>query len=212
AVHRLTGTRVRETIPDEILRLADDVIFIDVTPEALRERLRQGKIYPRERIETALANFFRTENLASLRELAVREILRARGEMPRQAPVGRLALGVKGRERDIELIERCARMAQRLEIDLSIIHVARERDPDLRVVSTLEAAATRVRARWQLARAKDIASALVRVAATEQAMTIAVEGRRGKARWGAVPSFAKRLLDADARQLLVLAPAIERTL
>jgi len=47
AVHRLTGTHVRETLPDSILELADDVIFIDVTPEVLRERLRDGKIYPR---------------------------------------------------------------------------------------------------------------------------------------------------------------------
>ena len=207
AVFRLTGTRVRETLPDEILRLADDVIFIDVTPEVLRDRLRQGKIYPKERIETALANFFRTENLASLRELAVRELIRARGELPRPAPVGRLALGVKGRERDIELIERCARLAQRLEIDLSVIHVAREREPDLRVVSTLETATARVRARWQLMRGNDVAATLVRAAATEQAMTIACEGRRGKPHWPPVPAFARRLLDVGARQLLILAPA-----
>ena len=77
AVHRLTGTTVRETLPDGILPLADEVILIDVTPETLRERLRAGKIYPPERIETALANFFRIENLSSLRELALREALRA---------------------------------------------------------------------------------------------------------------------------------------
>ena len=59
AVERLTGTHVRETLPDTILELADDVIFVDVTPEVLRERLRDGKIYPRERIDSALANFFR---------------------------------------------------------------------------------------------------------------------------------------------------------
>jgi two-component system sensor histidine kinase KdpD len=209
AVYRLTGTRVRETLPDEILRLADDVIFIDVTPEVLRERLRQGKVYPKERIETALTNFFRTENLASLRELAVREVIRARGEMPRPAPVGRVALGVKARERDVELIERCARLAQRLEIDLSVIHVAREREPDSRVLSTLEAATARVRARWQLVQSNDVAKALVRTAATEQAMTIAVEGRRGKSRWPNQTTFARRLLDADARQLLILAPALD---
>ena len=54
AVERLTGTHVRETLPDAILELADDVIFVDVTPEVLRERLREGKIYPKERIDSAL--------------------------------------------------------------------------------------------------------------------------------------------------------------
>ncbi len=57
-VRRLTGTIVRETLPDGILSLADEVILIDVTPETLRQRLREGKIYPPERCETALANFF----------------------------------------------------------------------------------------------------------------------------------------------------------
>ncbi len=74
-VLRLTGTIVRETLPDGILTLADEVILIDVTPETLRQRLREGKIYPPERIEAALANFFRTENLFALRELALREAL-----------------------------------------------------------------------------------------------------------------------------------------
>ena len=69
---------MRETLPDTVLELADEVIFVDVTPDVLRQRLREGKIYPPERVETALRHFFRTENLAALRELTVREILRAR--------------------------------------------------------------------------------------------------------------------------------------
>lgn len=58
AVERLTGLHVRETLPDTILELADEVIFIDVTPDVLRDRLRRGKIYPKERADAALANFF----------------------------------------------------------------------------------------------------------------------------------------------------------
>ncbi len=93
AVERLTGTRVRETLPDSVLEFADEVIFVDVTPDVLRERLRQGKIYPPARVEAALGNFFRTENLAALRELAVREMLRARSERGRERPFARIVLG-----------------------------------------------------------------------------------------------------------------------
>ncbi|MDO3411591.1 universal stress protein [Saccharibacillus sp. CPCC 101409] len=74
SVEQLTGVRVRETVPDSILRLADEVELIDVTPKALRERMREGRIYAREKVEQALGNFFKTGNLIALRELALREI------------------------------------------------------------------------------------------------------------------------------------------
>ena len=85
-VIQLTGTRVRETIPDEVLALADEVVLIDLTPEALIERLRAGKVYPRERVPAALNNFFKIENLSALRETALRHV--AEGvEIKRLAPV-----------------------------------------------------------------------------------------------------------------------------
>jgi two-component system, OmpR family, sensor histidine kinase KdpD len=71
---QLTGTRVRETIPDEALAGADEVVLIDLTPEALIERLRAGKVYPRERVPAALNNFFKIENLSALRETALRHV------------------------------------------------------------------------------------------------------------------------------------------
>ncbi len=71
---QLTGTRVRETIPDEVLAGADEVVLIDLTPEALVERLRAGKVYPRERVPAALNNFFKIENLSALRETALRHV------------------------------------------------------------------------------------------------------------------------------------------
>jgi two-component system sensor histidine kinase KdpD len=84
-VIQLTGTRVRETIPDEVLASADEVVLIDLTPEALIERLRAGKVYPRERVPAALNNFFKIENLAALRETALRHV--AEGvEIKRLAP------------------------------------------------------------------------------------------------------------------------------
>lgn len=73
-VIQLTGTRVRETIPDEALANADEVVLVDLTPEALIERLRAGKVYPRERVPAALNNFFKIENLAALRETALRHV------------------------------------------------------------------------------------------------------------------------------------------
>jgi two-component system sensor histidine kinase KdpD len=73
-VLQLTGTRVRETIPDEVLAGADEVVLIDLTPEALIERLRAGKVYPHERVPAALNHFFKIENLAALRETSLRHV------------------------------------------------------------------------------------------------------------------------------------------
>ena len=75
AVFELTGVRVRETFPDRILDVADEVILVDLSPEALQQRLRAGKVYPVDRAEAALQNFFRADNLAALRELALREVV-----------------------------------------------------------------------------------------------------------------------------------------
>ena len=73
-VYELTGVRVRETIPDQVLLDADEVELVDLTPEALQARLRAGKIYPAERIDAALLNFFTSANLGTLREVALREV------------------------------------------------------------------------------------------------------------------------------------------
>jgi two-component system sensor histidine kinase KdpD len=74
AVARVTGVRVRETVPDTFLTRADEVVNVDATVEELRTRLRQGKIYKPEKIEQALTNFFRKGNLSTLRELALRTV------------------------------------------------------------------------------------------------------------------------------------------
>jgi two-component system, OmpR family, sensor histidine kinase KdpD len=73
-ITELSGIRVRETIPDALLGRADEVVLIDLTPEALLERLRAGKVYPPERIDAALNNFFKIENLSALREVALRQV------------------------------------------------------------------------------------------------------------------------------------------
>ncbi len=207
AVFRLTGQRVRETVPDDILEIADDVILIDTTPETLRERLRAGKIYGPEKIEDALSHFFRSENLAALRELALREVVHARSGVKRAQSFARLILGVKARERDADLIERCARLALRMEIDLTVVHVTKSAAAaETRVVEGLAETTRRVRARWNPIVAPDPALALLASARKDGGATIALEGARNKARWPRETPFARRLLDAGAKQLLILAP------
>jgi two-component system, OmpR family, sensor histidine kinase KdpD len=74
AIAATTGVRVRETVPDWVLKRADEVVNVDVSIETLRTRLRQGKIYDAAKVEQALANFFRKGNLTALRELALRQL------------------------------------------------------------------------------------------------------------------------------------------
>jgi two-component system, OmpR family, sensor histidine kinase KdpD len=205
AVHRLTGTHVRETLPDSILELADDVIFIDVTPEVLRERLRDGKIYPRERIDSALSHFFRAENLAALRELTVRELMHARRERRLAPPFARVVLGVRARERDIALIERMALFTKRLGIGFEVVHVRTPGATPLpATLEKLQAAARTARAHFQVIDATDPAVGLI--SAAKELDVIAVESARGKARLFSPPSFASRVLRAGCREMLVLAP------
>ncbi len=76
-VLRATGVDVRERLPDRVLRRADEIVAVDVTPDELRERLRAGKVYAPAKVERALQSFFRADNLTSLRQLALREVANA---------------------------------------------------------------------------------------------------------------------------------------
>ena len=71
-IERISGVRVRETLPDKVLELADEIELIDLPPEELIERLRQGKVYVQAQIARAFQNFFSKGNLTALRELAMR--------------------------------------------------------------------------------------------------------------------------------------------
>ncbi|HET9031070.1 MAG TPA: hypothetical protein VFN49_12940 [Candidatus Aquilonibacter sp.] len=206
AVYRMTGTVVRETLPDGILPLADEVILIDVTPETLRERLRAGKIYPRERIEAALSNFFRIENLASLRELAIREALRSETKERIAAPFARLLLSVVARDDDMLLVKKAGRLAARLEVDFSLAHIAERKDKvDPETLAQFERAARAINAEWIDERADDAAKRLLEIARTKPETVVAVGGTQRTPRWPARNAFARRLLDAGARELIVLA-------
>jgi two-component system sensor histidine kinase KdpD len=78
-VRQVSGIDVKEAVPDTFLEQADQVVTVDISVEELRQRLREGKIYPPDRVEQALKNFFKPSNLATLRELALREVARDQG-------------------------------------------------------------------------------------------------------------------------------------
>jgi two-component system, OmpR family, sensor histidine kinase KdpD len=139
----LTGVRVRETFPDTVLASADEVVLIDLTPEALIQRLREGKVYPRERVETALNNFFKVENLAALREVALRQVAenveskrivreavgtrddRVAGAAP-QAVGERLLALITPEPSSQRLVRRAWRSAQRLGAELDLLYVGND--------------------------------------------------------------------------------------
>ena len=141
SVCELTGVRVRETMPDAVLNDADEVVIMDLTPEALLDRLREGKIYPAERIDSALNNFFRIENLAALREVALRQVAqeveskrmvkeplgqredRLADSAATQAVGERLLALIKPTPRAQRLVRRAFRSAQRLGADLDLLWV-----------------------------------------------------------------------------------------
>jgi two-component system sensor histidine kinase KdpD len=204
AVSRLTGVRVRETLPDRILDLADEVIFIDCPPDLLRERLRAGKIYPPDRIDRALSNFFRPENLAALRELALRESIRARGKRPGQSAIARLIVGVADRERDGSLIRRCAALAGRLEVGFSVAHVTRNAGHTSEALAALRSLCRDLRGRWIQQTSDDPARGLIEAASADGATTIMIEGARTRPKLFSGSTFARRLLKAGVQDVLVL--------
>jgi len=207
-VRRLTGVTVRETMPDGILELADDVVHIDASAQTLRDRLRAGKIYPKERIEAALSSFFRTENLTALRELALREALRTRAVTRRRPAIAGIVLGVAARERDMMLIQRAARLTRRLNADFTVVHIAPTKQASqLPVVEMLRETARTAQGRFIVEVDTAAARRLVRVASEQAGSTIAIEGVRTKPRWLGPKSFAQAVLEAGALELLVFAPA-----
>src|SRR5579872_1318304 len=131
-VFELTDVRVRETFPDHVLDDADEVVLVDLTPEALQQRLEAGKVYPRERADVALTNFFRLENLSSLRELALREVaedVEARRQSAvlddaSQRAVGERVLAlVEPQPKSQRILRRAWRSAQRLGSDVDAVWV-----------------------------------------------------------------------------------------
>ncbi len=185
-ITELSGVRVRETIPDAVLGRADEVVLIDLTPEALLDRLRAGKVYPAERVDAALNNFFRIENLSALREVALRllaeevgskrlttELMGSREEsLAADAPqsVGERLLALiqpdPGAQR---LVRRAWRSAQRLGAELDLLWVRPPgrslSDEQERSLAALGQLASVLGARMVEEESDDLAAAIREVAA-----------------------------------------------
>ena len=131
--------------------------------------------------------------------------MHARGERRAAPPFSRIILGVAARERDVVLVERMARLAARLDIDLLVMHVALPaKEPAAAVTDALVRATRTAKGKWRLEVNSDPAAALV-ATATELDI-IVVESPRVKQRLFGPASFATKILRAGARELLVLAP------
>lgn len=220
-VAELTGTRVRETVPDEVLAGADELILIDLSPEALIERLRGGKVYPAARVESALNNFFKIEHLSALREVALRQVaeeVEARRVLSPAAPRRRdeervLATAAPAAigERLLALVEptpasqrvvrRAWRSAQRLGTELDLLWVqppgaldeAREEQLD-----ALRRLAVVLGAHLLIEPSDDLVGTVRRVA-LERGTTYVLIGepsRRGALQRLLRPSLPSRLLEA----------------
>ncbi len=149
-VQSLTGIAVRETVPDWVLDRADEIVISDLTPEALATRMRRGDIYPLERAERALANFFRRGNLIALREMALHRVTRAVDRIlddyvkakrlgAHWAVTEKVAVCISASAQARDLIARGARLAEGLNGEFFVVHVKSERDEDPERKRTLEA-------------------------------------------------------------------------
>ena len=131
-----TGVRVRETIPDWVVKEADDVVMVDLTPRALLNRLERGVVYPPERARAALENFFREPTLVALRELAMRQTAHAvESRQPEDdpapalaAPRERLLLLIGPDPSSAALIRRGRRVADYLRADCLAVFVSKSGD------------------------------------------------------------------------------------
>lgn len=138
-VQALTGIAVRELLPDWVLDRADEIVISDLTPEALVTRMRRGDIYPMERVERSLSNFFRLGNLIALREMALQRVTRAvdrnLDDYVRRKKLGahwtvaeKVAVCISASPQARDLIARGARLAEALGGELYVLHVLSRRD------------------------------------------------------------------------------------
>jgi two-component system sensor histidine kinase KdpD len=136
-VEQITGVKQRETVPDEVVRAADQVELVDMTPEAIRRRMAHGNIYPSERVDAALSNYFRPGNLAALRELALlwladkveaglQSYMEMHGISAPWETRERVVVALTGAPSGEHLIRRAARMARRSQGDLVGVHIRRD--------------------------------------------------------------------------------------
>jgi two-component system, OmpR family, sensor histidine kinase KdpD len=138
-VRNITGVTIRETVPDWVPLTANETVMVDLTPEALQNRMRRGDVYAPQKVEQALGNFFRRGNLIALREMALRQVVEqvdrsletymaAKDIQKNWAVRERVAVCVHPNPYAQYLIARAARMARRQDAELYAVHVDTGRD------------------------------------------------------------------------------------
>jgi two-component system sensor histidine kinase KdpD len=195
-VEHMTEARVRERVPDWVVRKADQIELVDSSPEQLRRRMLHGNIYPKERVSLALSNFFRIDNLTALRELALRfladetdedllEHLRRHDSKVVWETCERVMVAVTAVPGTDRLVRRAARMATRLKGELDVVHVASSdatRPGDHRSVEKLRNLTADVGARWHEVQGDDPARAIAAFAQEHQITQIVI-GSSQRSRW-----------------------------
>jgi two-component system sensor histidine kinase KdpD len=142
-VLQITGVQIRETVPDWVMQRVDEVQLVDLTPQALKERMSRGEIYPVDRVERALSHFFRPGNLIALRELALRQVtqvvdrsldayLKKDGTQPAEGVLERIGVCINANPAGQYLIARGSRMAQGVGGELYVFYIdlGKKLDPD----------------------------------------------------------------------------------
>jgi two-component system sensor histidine kinase KdpD len=216
-VQGVTGIQVRETVPDWVLQRVHEVVMIDLTPEALQNRMRRGDVYPQERVGRALENFFRETNLIALRELALRQVAQQVDQSLEQhreeqetghgrRPVAireRIAVGISSNPAAQYLIARGARMAQAMNAELFVVYTDLGQDSSETNQRTLAANvrfAENVGATMVRLKGKSVAEALAEFV-NEKHITQVVFGRsatRGWKRYFYLSAIHQFLRDAPA--------------
>jgi two-component system, OmpR family, sensor histidine kinase KdpD len=195
-VEQMTGARVRERVPDWVVRRADQIELVDSSPEQLRRRMLHGNIYPQERVTRALTNFFRTDNLIALRELALRFLADETDEelldhLRQHEATGvwetceRVVVAVTVMPGTDALMRRAARMAARLKAELDVLHVSSSdatRPADRKSLQKLRELAADIGARWHDVEGDDPARAIAKFAQEHQITQIVI-GSSQRSRW-----------------------------
>ena len=195
-VEQMTGARVRERVPDWVVRKADQIELVDSSPEQLRRRMLHGNIYPQAKVSQALTNFFRTDNLTALRELALRfladetddellEHLRRHETSVVWETCERVMVAVTAAPGADALLRRAARMASRLKSDLDVVHVTTSdgtRPGDRPAIEKLKQLTADVGARWHELQDDDPARAIAGFAQQHQITQIVIGASR-RNRW-----------------------------
>src|SRR6185369_7178063 len=125
----ISGVRVRETVPDWVIKQADEVVMVDVTPDALINRLRRGVVYAPEKAERALENFFKEQNLTALRELALRQTAHEVDvRLQDQRPADRILIHISDEPATAMLLRRGRRVADYLRAECVAVYVSPQAD------------------------------------------------------------------------------------